>query len=309
MQTDRPPPFGGGGRSVTASWFHLLRGAASCAMGEIGGVPARRRGIGNDCNGGTRMRGSMPRGGGAARHESEKSRRRSVPGRCMRRTSFRSPRRTPRASRRPRAAGAAWRRRVPRARRARRARRRAAARRHSARRTLEVPCRRRRPVRHPAARRRRRARCRRRSGGAARHAAAPDDRRRMRRRRRRCRAADRRRRRVARRFVAHHRLRDGRARRRAARRTPRRTRLRRRSAPSFPRRTPQERRNRAIPMGAVGSPLNRASWGGAGAPGAPGGAAPDRSRPHPPPRAGMGARRPAPDHCAAASGAAAPSAH
>ena len=46
-----------------------------------------------------------------------------------------------------------------------------------------------------------------------------------------------------------------------------------------------------------------------GAPGAPGGAAPDRSRPHPPPRAGMGARRPAPDHCAAASGAAAPSAH
>jgi hypothetical protein len=151
VQTDRPPPFGGGGRSVTASWFHLLRGAASCAMGEIGGVSARRRGIGNDCNGGTRMRGSMPRGGGAARHESEKSRRRSVPGRCMRRTSFRSPRRTPRASRRPRAAGAAWRRRVPRARRARRARRRAAARRHSARRTLEVPCRRRRPVRHPAA--------------------------------------------------------------------------------------------------------------------------------------------------------------
>jgi len=63
------------------------------------------------------------------------------------------------------------------------------------------------------------------------------------------------------------------------------------------------------PDGGVGSPLNRASWGGAGAPGAPGGAAPDRSRPHPPPRAGMGARRPAPDHCAAASGAAAPSAH
>jgi len=84
---------------------------------------------------------------------------------------------------------------------------------------------------------------------------------------------------------------------------------RRSGAPSFPRRTPQERRNRAIPMGAVGSPPNRASWGGAGAPGAPGGAAPDRSRPHPPPRAGMGARRPAPDHCAAASGAAAPSAH
>jgi len=63
------------------------------------------------------------------------------------------------------------------------------------------------------------------------------------------------------------------------------------------------------PDGGVGSPLNRASWGGAGAPGAPGGAAPDRSRPDPPPRAGMGARRPAPDHCAADSGAAAPSAH
>jgi len=63
------------------------------------------------------------------------------------------------------------------------------------------------------------------------------------------------------------------------------------------------------PDGGVGSPPNRAAWGGAGASGAPGGAAPDRSRPDPPPRAGMGARRPAPDHCAAASGAAAPSAH
>jgi len=115
-------------------------------------------------------------------------------------------------------------------------------------------------------------------------------------------AADRRRRRVARQCVAHHRPRDGRARRRAARRPPPiRAAI---PAPDAP--GPTEPRH---PDGGVGSPLNRASWGGAGAPGAPGGAAPDRSRPDPPPRAGMGARRPAPDHCAAASGAAAPSAH
>ena len=112
------------------------------------------------------------------------------------------------------------------------------------------------------------------------------------RRARRRRAADRRRRRVARRFVAHHRPRDGRARRRAARRPPRRT--------------PQDRRNRAIPMAGSGRP-RFAPPGAAQA--VQGGAAPDRSRPDPPPRAGMGARRPAPDHCAADSCAAAPSAH